>query len=107
MSFNLTLFLQDNFISRFSIICCFYQNTRKAGSHHQILLLYNDFKSVHDAKKVPSTSGQKGCWYCVTNQQTSDSLGKTRGVAQIREETMLVLLEYDGRHPTVKPDKAK
>lgn len=68
MSFNRTLFLQDNFISRFSIIfVVFYQNTRKAGSHYQILLLYSDFNSVHNAKKVPSTSSQMGCWYRVTN----------------------------------------
>lgn len=51
MCSNLNLFLQSNFISSnfisriFGVFFFFNQNTRKAGSCYQTLLIYNDFKS--------------------------------------------------------------
>lgn len=61
-----------------------------------MLLLYNDFKSIHDTNKVPLTindrQGGSGVIYA-TNQHTSDPLCKTRGVNQIKEETVLACAE--------------
>lgn len=39
------------------LVSC-HENTRKAGSHYQIVILYNDFKSYHDTSKVPPTVSQ-------------------------------------------------
>lgn len=80
-------------------------NTRKAGNHYQILLLYNDFKTFHDTSQVPLTSCQSdrgsGVSY-TTNQQINDSLYKTRGEAQDQRREMLAFLDSHRRSPTVR-----
>lgn len=85
MSSNLNLFLQNNFISRFSRIFgvfffFFNQNTRKAGSHYQTLLIYA-FKSFHDMSASDYESDRGSGVSCATNQQTRDQLCETRAAA--------------------------
>lgn len=44
-----------------------HEHTRKAGSHYQIVILYNDFKSYHDTSKVPLTVSQSDLGYGVNS----------------------------------------
>lgn len=92
MSSNLNLFLQNNFISRFSrIFGVFFflnQNTRKAGSHYQTLLIYNAFKSFHDMSASDYESDRGSGVSYATNQQTRDQLCETRAAAHDQRDNV-------------------
>lgn len=109
MSSNPDLFLWGNIQILQNIWGLYYQKTRKAGSHYQILLLYNDFKSFHDTNKVPLTSrsqsDRRSSVVYTTKQKTSDLLGKIRAAQDQRDNAGILRVRYQKSYCEIRWDK--